>query len=131
MSGVASLAPYSREDDREPGRAVRKRLEGGWPGLTAWRCYLFLVLAALAIAQFTPAAAGSDAADPLTTLLEQARADGLRVIILEPGDKSPEAGDAAAAGSGFGLGCAKTLDKRAECRFGSTAKISASMKSMG
>ena len=99
----------SREDNRIPGRAVAKRLEGRWPGLTAWHRYLFLALAVLAIAQFTPAiaqftpaATASDAADPLTTLLEQARADGLRVIILEPGDKSPEAGDAAAAGPGFG-----------------------------
>ena len=102
MTGVASRAPESRAENREPARAVRKHLEGGWLSLSAWRCCLFLVLAALAIAQFTPAAAGSDAADPLATLLEQARADGLRVIILEPGGKSPEAGDAAAAGSGFG-----------------------------
>ncbi len=99
----------SREDNRIPGRAVVKRLEGRWPGLTAWHRYLFLFFAVIAIAQFTPAiaqftpaATASDAADPLTTLLEQARADGLRVIILEPGDKSPEAEDAAAAGPDFG-----------------------------
>jgi small-conductance mechanosensitive channel len=90
----------SREDNHNPGRAVVKRLEGHWIGLTAWRCCLFLVLAALAVAQLTPAIAASDGADPLTTLLEQARADGLRVIILEPGDKSPEAEDAARSGFG-------------------------------
>ncbi|MEE8456145.1 MAG: mechanosensitive ion channel domain-containing protein [Limibaculum sp.] len=102
MAGVASHAPESRADNREPARAVRKHLEGGWLSLSAWRCCLFLVLAALAIAQFTPAAAGPDAADPLATLLEQARADGLRIIILEPGGEGAEAGDAAAARPGLG-----------------------------
>ena len=100
MTGVAGHAPDSRADNRESGRTVRRRLEGGWRGLTAWRHCLFGVLAALAIAQFTPAGAAPDAADPLTTLLEQARADGLRVIILDPGDTSPEAGDAPRPGFG-------------------------------
>jgi hypothetical protein len=91
-------ASNSREGNRKRRHTIRKRLECGWLGSAAWRCCLFLVLAAFAIAQFTPAAAAPDAADPMTTLLEQARAEGLRVIILEPGDKGPEAGDAATAG---------------------------------
>ena len=102
MTGVARHAPESREDNRIPGRAVVKRLEGSWLGLTAWHCCVILVLAAFAAAQLTPAAAASDAADPMTTLLEQARANGLRVIILEPGDDVPEPGDATTTRSGFG-----------------------------
>ncbi|MCH8166476.1 MAG: hypothetical protein IIC03_00885, partial [Proteobacteria bacterium] len=101
-----------REDNHEPGRAVVKRLEGHRFGLTAWRCCLFLALAVFAVAPFTPAAAASDA---LTTLLEQARADGLRIIIVEPGDTSPEA--EGRAGPGFGQSVTE-LTGRLVQRFG-------------
>ena len=93
--------PKTRRDNHNPGRAVSKLIEGCWPNLIAWRCYLFLAVAAVMIAQITLAAAASDAADPMTTLLEEARANGLRVIIIDPGAESLEPG-AAEADTGIG-----------------------------
>ena len=47
------------------------------------------------------------------------------------GEAQKDAAGTAGGLSGQGLGCVKTLDKRAKCCFGSTAEISASMISMG
>jgi small-conductance mechanosensitive channel len=106
-----------REDIRECRQAGVLRHEGRLVGMSIWRCCNFLALAALAVFQFSLASAASDTANPITTLLEEARAGGLRVIILEPGDDGPGAGAPAAAGSGFGKTVAD-LTGRLVQRFG-------------
>jgi small-conductance mechanosensitive channel len=96
--------PEIRRNKSECCRADATRLTDHRVGMTIWRFSKFLALVALVFFQSTlasAASAASDAAEPMAALLEEARASGLRVIILEPGIDGPEAG-ASAAGHGFG-----------------------------
>lgn len=63
-------------------------------------CLLFLCLFAITISHFVPAVAAEKTGDAVARLLEQAKADGLRVIILEPAED--DAPSIVTEGPGFG-----------------------------